>query len=103
MLIVLITTKNEEEAGLISRTLVDERLIACANRLPVRSVYRWKDKIEDDAEVLLICKTKEDLLDKLIERVKDLHSYEVPEIVAIPIVGGSDDYLKWVDESIKSV
>ncbi len=101
MIIVLITAQNEEEAGLISRTLVDERLIACANSLPVRSIYRWKDKIEDDSEILLICKSKEELLDKLIERVKELHSYEVPEIIALPITGGSEDYLKWVDENTK--
>ena len=99
MLVVLITTSNEEEAVLISRTLVEERLIACANRIPVRSMYRWKGKIEDDSEVLLICKTVEGHLDKLIERVRELHSYEVPEIVAVPVVGGSDDYLKWVEES----
>ena len=103
MIVVLITAPNDDEAGKISEILVEERLIACANRLPVHSIYRWKDKTEDDKEILLICKTKEELLDKLIERVRELHSYEVPEIIAVPIVGGSDDYLKWVDESTKPI
>ena len=101
MLIALITTSNEEEAVHISRTLVEERLIACANRIPVRSMYRWKGKIENDQEVMLICKTTEEHLDKLIKRIKELHSYDVPEIVAIPVVGGSDDYIKWVEESTR--
>ncbi len=103
MIVVLITAPNDDEAGMISEILVEERLIACANRLPVRSIYRWREKIEDDAEILLLCKTKKELLDKLIERVKELHSYEVPEIIAVPIVGGSDDYLKWVDESTEPI
>jgi periplasmic divalent cation tolerance protein len=101
MIVVLITTPNDEEADLISSTLVDERLIACTNSVQVRSIYRWKDQIEDEAEILLICKTKEQLLDKLIERVKELHSYEVPEIIAVPIVGGSDEYLKWIDDNTR--
>jgi periplasmic divalent cation tolerance protein len=103
MIVVLVTAPNDDEAGKISETLVEEKIIACANRLPVRSVYRWREKIEDDSEVLLLCKTKKELLGKLVERVKELHSYEVPEIIALPIIGGSDDYLKWIDESTRSI
>lgn len=102
MYVVLITAADEDEAGKLSRTLLDERLIACANRFPVRSIYRWQGKTEDHEEVMLICKTSDEVLDNLIKRVKELHSYEVPEIVAIPFVKGNDDYLKWVKENTGS-
>lgn len=98
-IMVIITTANEEEASMISRALVDERLIACANRFPVNSIYTWQGKVEDEGEIMLLCKTREKNLDAIISRVKDLHSYEVPEIIAIPIIGGSEDYLDWVDEN----
>ena len=98
-IMVMITTSNEEEACLISRTLVDEKLIACANRFPVNSIYTWQGKAEDESEIMLLCKARENNLDAIIARVKDLHSYEVPEIIAIPIIGGSDDYLDWVDKN----
>ena len=98
--VVFITAPNEKEAWLLSEALVEEKLAACASMAPVRSIYTWKNKTERSEEVLLICKTKTSLLDKLIKRVKKLHSYEVPEIIALPIIDGSEDYLEWVEESM---
>lgn len=97
--VVFITAPNAEEAAKIAKTLVDERLAACGNiTQEIRSIYRWQGKVCDDKEVLLISKTRRDLFDRLAARVKELHSYEVPEIIAMPIVAGSDSYLKWIDE-----
>ena len=101
-IMVIITASNEEEASLISKALVEEKLIACANRFPVNSIYTWQGKVENENEIMLLCKTQEKNLDAIIRRVKELHSYEVPEIVAIPIIGGSKDYLDWVDENTRT-
>lgn len=99
--IVFITCANTEEGELISRKLVEEKLVACVNTLAqVHSRYWWQGKIETAGETLLIAKTTAHLLDLIIERVKALHSYAVPEIIALPIAGGSADYLKWIGESI---
>ncbi|MCK5038941.1 MAG: divalent-cation tolerance protein CutA [Thermoplasmata archaeon] len=98
-ILVMITAPNDKEATMISQTLLDEKLIACANRFPVNSIYRWQGKVEDDEEIMLLCKTQDIRLDEIITRVKELHSYEVPEIIAIPMIGGSEDYLAWVDEN----
>ncbi|MCK5024605.1 MAG: divalent-cation tolerance protein CutA [Thermoplasmata archaeon] len=100
-LVVLITAPNDQEASILSHALVEEKLIACANRFPVQSIYRWQDNIENEAEIMLICKIMASNLDKLIKRVKELHSYDVPEIIALPILGGSKDYLDWVSENTK--
>lgn len=97
--VVFITAGSQEEAQRIARSLVEERLAACVNILPgIRSVYRWKGEIHEDAEVLLTAKTAESMLEPLIQRVKQLHSYEVPEIIALAVVAGSEDYLSWIDE-----
>jgi len=97
--IVYITASSREEAEKISRVLLEERLIACANILdPVASLFWWKGEIRKDAEALLIAKTKESLVDQLIERVKALHSYECPCIVSFPLVKGNPDFLKWISE-----
>lgn len=101
-ILVMITAPNDQEASMLSHTLVDEKLIACANRFPVQSIYRWKDNVENEGEVMLICKTLTANLDALIKRVKELHSYDVPEIIALPILGGSKEYLDWVEENSSS-
>jgi periplasmic divalent cation tolerance protein len=102
ILIVFVTVGNEEEAIKIGRTLVEEKLIACANMVPgIRSIYRWKGEIYDERELLLVMKTRASLFDALEKRVRELHSYEVPEIVGFPITHGFPDYLKWVLESAK--
>lgn len=99
-IVVFITTPNEELAVAIARSLVETRLAACANLIKgIRSIYKWQDRIEDDAEVLMIVKTRRELFDPLQSKVKELHPYEVPEIIALPIIAGSDDYLKWLRES----
>lgn len=98
-IVIYITAPNEEEGAKIARTLVEDRLAACVNIIrPIRSIYRWQEKIEDDTEVLLIVKTQKRLFAALGNRVKELHSYTVPEIIALPIIEGSEDYLKWLKE-----
>ena len=101
-ILVIITAPNDQEASMLSHTLVDEKLIACANRFPVQSIYRWQDNIENEAEVMLTCKTLASNLDRVVSRVKELHSYDVPEIIALPILGSSKDYLDWVEENSSS-
>jgi len=101
-IVVLITAPGEEPAVAIARALVETRLAACANLIRgVRSIYSWKGNIEDDTEVLMIVKTRKKLFDSLKSKIKELHSYEVPEIIALPIIAGSDDYLKWLRESTR--
>ncbi|MDI6751804.1 MAG: divalent-cation tolerance protein CutA [bacterium] len=101
-IVVFITASEEEQAKKIAEELVSKRLIACANILPkVSSLFWWQGRICSEKEVLLILKTKEDLLDKVIKTTKELHSYEVPEIIALPIIGGSEEYLEWINKSVK--
>lgn len=98
--VVFVTVPNEKSAAAIGRALVDERLAACANLIgPIRSIYRWKDNVEDATEHLLIIKTRANLYAALEKRVKELHSYEVPEIIAVKIESGSPQYLAWIHES----
>ncbi|WP_414469888.1 divalent-cation tolerance protein CutA [Methanobacterium sp. ACI-7] len=98
---VYITTSSKEESKNIGKTLVEERLAACVNIVPsIESIYLWKGKIEDDEESLLIAKTKQDNIDKIIKRVKEIHSYETPAILAIPIITGSKDYLDYLDSEM---
>jgi periplasmic divalent cation tolerance protein len=98
--VVYITAGSPEEAARLARALVEERLAACVNRVPVESVYRWQGRVEEAAEVLLIVKTRRDRLDALAAHVRALHSYAVPEMVVLPIVAGWTPYLEWLaDES----
>jgi periplasmic divalent cation tolerance protein len=98
--VVFITASGEEEALKIARAAVQERLAACVNIIQgVRSIYRWKGKVEDDSEVLMVLKTRESQLEALHLRVRQLHSYEVPEVIAMPITWGSEPYLKWMEEA----
>jgi periplasmic divalent cation tolerance protein len=100
--IVLVMAKDQAEARHIGERLVEERLVACANVVPgVDSTYRWKGKVERASEALLLMKTSSEKLDRLISRVKELHSYEVPEVLALPIERGSPEYLKWLKESLE--
>ena len=94
------TAPNEDEAAAIARVLVETRLAACVNIIRnVRSVYAWQWKIEDDAEVIMIAKTRKGLFEALAKKVRELHSYKVPEIIALPVIAGSEDSLKWIRES----
>lgn len=98
--VVFITAPSEAEAAGIGRVLVEERLAACANITgQIRSIYRWQDTIEDEPEFLMILKTSENSLDALIARANELHSYDVPEIIALPIHKGHLPYLNWIAEN----
>ena len=100
-IVVLITTGNKEEAEEIGSTLVEQSLAACANILPkVSSIFRWEGKICRESEVMLIVKTTAAKFDRVTEAVKELHSYDLPEIIALSIEKGSEDYLNWVRESV---
>lgn len=98
-IVVLITASGEDEAAKISRALVEERLAACVNIIKgIRSIYQWQGKIEDESEVLMMAKTQRHLFLSLSKKVKELHTYTVPEILALPIVEGSAEYLDWLEE-----
>jgi len=98
-IIVLITASDEVEAARIAKTLVEAKLAGCVNIIKnIRSIYSWQGKVEDENEVLMIVKTREPLFDSLMRKVKELHSYTVPEIIALPIIEGYKDYLKWLKE-----
>ena len=99
--LVLITTSDDEEARLIADMLLGQRKIACANIVSgLTSLFWWRDKVDRETESLLMVKTRSDCLERLVELVKEVHSYENPEIISLPIVGGSADYLEWIDRSI---
>jgi len=98
---VYITTKDEEEARKIGKALVEERLVACINIHPIKSIFWWEEKIVEDSEAAMFVKTKAELVDEVIRRVKELHSYEVPCIVSLPIEKGYSYFLKWIDQSTK--
>lgn len=98
-IVLYITAPDEETSVKIARTLVKEKLAGCVNIIKnIRSIYFWQGKVEDEPEVLMIVKTRRELFDRLKERVKSIHPYSVPEIIAMPIIEGSEDYLKWLDE-----
>ena len=97
-IVVFITVDSPETAQKITDKLLTERKAACVNIVPkVESHYWWQGKIESANELLLIVKTRAELLDDLVTLVKQTHPYTVPEIIALPIIGGNEDYLKWVD------
>lgn len=99
---LFITAASPAEAKKISDALLKERLVACVNALPgVASRYWWKGKIESGKEILLIAKTTSVRLPNVVKRVKELHSYDVPEILALPATGGNAEYLEWVRESVQ--
>jgi periplasmic divalent cation tolerance protein len=101
-IIVLVTTADKTEAEKISQTLLKEKLIACANIVsPVASCFLWQGKIDKAEECLVLMKSRKDLFGELAERVKALHSYEVPEVLALPIVEGSVAYLAWMRDTLK--
>jgi periplasmic divalent cation tolerance protein len=98
--VVLVTAGSAEEAARIGRTLVEDRLVACANVVgPIRSLYRWQGAIEDAPEHLLLLKARAADVPVLEARVRALHSYEVPEVLALPIRGGAAAYLAWLAEA----
>jgi len=96
-MVVLITAPNEDDAATMAKVLVEARLAGCVNIIRnIRSLYRWQGKVEDEQEVLMIVKTREERFADLVKKVKELHSYTVPEIIALPIVNGVEEYLGWL-------
>jgi periplasmic divalent cation tolerance protein len=98
LVIIFVTATSEQEAASIGRALVEEGLAACANILPqIRSVYRWQGKVCDERETLIMIKSREDLFERIRSRVKELHSYEVPEITAVKLDSSDLAYVQWIE------
>ena len=101
VLIVFSTFANEADAARVARVLVEERLVACANLLPgARSIYRWKDEVKDEGEVVVLMKTRKQDWTALLSRLHELHPYETPECVAVRIAAGAPRYMAWLDEAL---
>lgn len=101
MILAYITTSDKAEAQRIGKALVEKKLAACVNILDgMQSMYWWEGKIEQANEVVLLAKTSEEKVDTLVAVVKSLHSYDVPCVVTLPVLGGNPDYLKWLKESL---
>ena len=102
--LIMVTAGSEEQAMSIAQVLVGERLAACVNVVgPIRSIYRWQGEVHDDSEHLMLIKTRASLVSKVERRVRKLHSYEVPEVIALSIVAGSKPYLEWLLDSTRAV
>ena len=100
-IVILVTTKDKKQAQTIAQGLLNARLIACANIVNgIDSFFWWQGGIDRGREVLLMLKTKKNLFKKVAAKVKQLHSYQTPEIIVLPIVAGHSDYLKWIDASV---
>ena len=101
-IIIFITASSDEEAKKVATALVNEKLVACVNIIPkIHSIYWWEGKVCQDDEVMLISKSKQSLFPAIMDRVKSLHSYKVPEIISFPISEGLPEYLNWIEEVTK--
>jgi periplasmic divalent cation tolerance protein len=101
--VVLVTVPNADEGCMLARRLVSERLAACGNVIPgLTSVYRWKGEVQEDPEALVMLKTTKEAIPALMDRVSELHSYEVPEFLVLPVEAGFEPYLRWVVGEIGS-
>jgi periplasmic divalent cation tolerance protein len=101
-MLVFTTLPSPDKAAEIARALVEERLAACGNVFPaVRSIYKWQGKVQDENEVMLLLKTREEQLERLKLRILELHPYEVPEVLAIPVESGYRAYLEWIASATK--
>ena len=99
MLIAWSTFANEEDAARVVKALVDERLIACGTLLPgARSLYRWKDAVQDEREVVVMMKTRKQDWTALLSRLHELHPYETPELIAVRVAAGAPKYMAWLEE-----
>lgn len=102
-IVVLVTVPGQEEARGLGRVLLEEKLAACVNIVPnVDSLFWWEGKIDRAGECLLILKTRYSVFQTLVAAIKARHSYSVPEIIALPIIAGQEDYLAWIDETVQS-
>ena len=101
-IVVLSTAASPEEAERIARHLLELRLAACVNLLPgVRSIYRWKGAVEESLEIMMVIKSSRDLFELLEAAIKSVHSYQVPEVIALPIVVGSEAYMNWLQAELE--
>ncbi|MFB3764077.1 MAG: divalent-cation tolerance protein CutA [Methanotrichaceae archaeon] len=98
--IIMLCTAPPGDADKIARALIEEKLAACVNVTQVRSYFVWNGRLSDEREELMIIKTEQRMSDKIKARIKELHTYELPEIIAIPIVGGDERYFEWIGRSI---
>jgi len=98
---IILTTCNEKDSEILARKMLEEKLCACISITNVKSLYWWKGKINSGKENLLIIKTKDEIADKLMERIKEIHSYENPEIIVLNAENVAEKYLKWIDEVTK--
>jgi periplasmic divalent cation tolerance protein len=102
-IIVLTTCESSQDAQTIAETLVEKRLAACVNILPgLKSVYRWQGKVENATELLLLIKTRRGLFEQLSAELARIHPYEVPEVIALPLIDGAPAYLGWLEKELKS-
>ncbi len=100
-LIVFSTFANEADAARVARVLVEERLVACAQLVPgARSIYRWQDEVREDAEVVVLMKTRKQDWTALLSRLHELHPYETPECIAVRVAAGAPKYMAWLDEAL---
>jgi periplasmic divalent cation tolerance protein len=101
-IIILVTAPSKKEAAHIAQVLVKDKLAACVNIVgKIDSLFWWQGKVDRAKEMLLVIKSRKKMLNRIIKRVRALHSYDCPEIVAVPIIGGYKQYLKWIDESLR--
>ena len=101
-IVLFITASSSEEAHKIAEALLNQRKVACVNIVPkVSSLFWWQNKLDSAQESLLIAKTKASQLNEIVKITKELHSYDIPEIIALPIAGGNQDYLEWIDKEVK--
>ena len=101
-IVIFSSCASVEEAEKVARGLVEKRLAACVTLIPgARSIYRWKGEVEDAAEYVLLIKSSRGLFEQLREELAAVHSYEVPEILAVPVVAGSREYIDWIDKELK--
>jgi periplasmic divalent cation tolerance protein len=99
--IIFITASSKKEAQVIAKALLKNKLVACVNIIDrIESLFWWQGKIDQAKETILVVKSRKEKLEKIIKRVRSLHSYEVPEIIALPLIGGYKPYLDWIDESL---
>ncbi|PZO15785.1 MAG: divalent-cation tolerance protein CutA [Leptolyngbya foveolarum] len=98
---ILTTASSEAEAEKLATALVDSRLAACITITPIRSIYRWQGELCKEAEWQLTIKTRLDAFGAIAQKIKALHSYEVPELIALPLIAGSPDYLNWIDQQLQ--
>ncbi len=101
-LVVFVTVPNKETAEKIAKSLIEARLAACVNIVDgLKSVYWWQGKIEEDNELLLIIKTRIEVFEELVLKIRELHPYSVPEIIGLPIIAGSKDYIDWLRNEVR--